>query len=107
MSRSGDTRALVWCRPPHADGSYDVRERRAPRDKEDPMQLSARNQLHGRVKSITEGNVMAEVIVEVAGQELVSAITKNSVRLLGLKEGTPVLAVIKATEVLLATEDGR
>jgi molybdate transport system regulatory protein len=71
------------------------------------MQLSARNQIQGRVKSITEGGVMAEVVVDVAGQELVSAITKSSVRRLGLTEGTPVLAVIKATEVLLATEDGR
>ena len=56
--------------------------------------------------SITTGEVMAEVVVDVAGQEIVSAITKGSVERLGLAPGAPVLVVIKATEVLLATDAG-
>ena len=68
------------------------------------MELSARNQLRGTVKSVTLGSVMAEVVVDLNGQEVVSAITRGSAELLGLAEGTPVTVVIKATEVLLATD---
>jgi molybdopterin-binding protein len=69
------------------------------------MQLSARNQFKGRVKSVKLGTVMAEVTVEIGGgQEMVSAITRESADRLGLSEGTEVTAVIKATEVLIAKE---
>ena len=68
------------------------------------MELSARNQLKGTVKSVTLGNVMAEVVVDVNGAEVVSAITKGSAERLGLREGSEVTVVIKATEVLLATD---
>jgi molybdopterin-binding protein len=68
------------------------------------MELSARNQLKGTVKSVTLGNVMAEVVVDVNGSEVVSAITKGSAERLGLHEGSQVTVVIKATEVLLATD---
>jgi molybdopterin-binding protein len=67
------------------------------------MQISARNQLQGRVTSITTGEVMAEVTVDVGGNEIVSAITKSSVERLGLSEGSDVVVIIKATEVMLAT----
>ena len=63
--------------------------------------LSARNQLPARVKSVKLGNVMAEVVVEVAGHEIVSAITRGSAEALDLKPGDNVKAVIKATEVLI------
>jgi molybdate transport system regulatory protein len=68
------------------------------------MQLSARNQLQGTVTGIQLGGVMAEVTVDVGGEELVSVITRKSVEGLGLKEGDPIVVVIKATEVLLARE---
>jgi molybdopterin-binding protein len=68
------------------------------------MKVSARNQLSGTVKSVKLGNVMAEVVVEVAGSEVVSAITRRSAEDLNLKPGTPVTVIIKATEVMLATE---
>ena len=52
------------------------------------MKISARNQLAGTVKSVTEGAVMAEVVVEVAGgHEVVAAITAESARNLGLGRG--------------------
>ncbi len=68
------------------------------------MQLSARNQLQGTVTEIQLGGVMAEVTVDVGGKELVSVITRKSAEGLGLKEGDPIVVVIKATEVMLARE---
>jgi molybdopterin-binding protein len=66
------------------------------------MELSARNQLPGTVKEVKLGTVMAEVIVDVAGHEVVSAITRSSVERLALKAGDAVTVVIKSTEVMLA-----
>jgi molybdopterin-binding protein len=68
------------------------------------MELSARNQLRGTVKSVTLGNVMAEVIVDIGGQEIASAITRGSVERLGFAEGDEVVAIVKATEVMLGKE---
>ena len=65
------------------------------------MQLSARNQLKGTVKSVKTGSVMAEVVLDVGGNELVAAITKGSVDRLGIKTGDQVTAIIKATEIVL------
>ena len=65
------------------------------------MQISARNQLKGRVKEVVLGTVMAEVVVDVGGQELASAITRRSAEALGLKAGESVTAIIKATEVII------
>jgi molybdopterin-binding protein len=68
------------------------------------MELSARNQLKGTITGILLGGVMAEVTVDVNGQELVSVVTRKSAENLGLKEGDTITVVIKATEVLLARE---
>ncbi len=69
------------------------------------MRLSARNQLAGTVQSIKEGVITAEVVVKLAGgEEIVAVITVESVHGLGLKVGEPVRAIIKSTEVLIATE---
>ena len=66
------------------------------------MELSARNQLPATVKSVTLGGIMAEVVLELdGGQELVAAITRGSAERLGLEAGQPVLAVVKATEVMI------
>lgn len=65
------------------------------------MAISARNQLTATVKAVTLGNVMAEVVMDVGGQEIVAAITKGSAESLGLKQGDAVTAVIKATEVMV------
>jgi molybdopterin-binding protein len=69
------------------------------------MKLSARNQLTGTVTSVELGAVMAEVTVDVAGQQIVSAITRASAERLGLAEGQPVTVLIKATEVMLGVDD--
>ena len=69
------------------------------------MRLSARNQLQGTVVSVDLGSVMAIVVVRLAGgDEIVSAITKESAEDLGLREGDSVTAVIKATEVMVGKE---
>jgi molybdate transport system regulatory protein len=70
------------------------------------MKISARNQLSGTVKTVTEGAVMSEVVVEVdGGHEVVAAITAESARRLGLEPGKRVLAIIKSTEVMLGVDD--
>lgn len=70
------------------------------------LQISARNQFPAKVKSITLGSVMAEVVLELAGgQELVSAVTRASVERLQLRAGVAVLAIIKATEVVLGKDE--
>jgi molybdopterin-binding protein len=66
--------------------------------------LSARNQFRGTVKSVKLGGIMAEVVVAVAGLEIVSAITRASAEELGLKAGDEVTAVIKSTEVLIGKD---
>lgn len=67
------------------------------------MELSARNQLRGSVKSVKLGTIMSEVAVDIGGQEIVAAITRSSAERLGLQEGSVVTVVIKATEVMIAT----
>ena len=72
------------------------------------MKISARNQLRGTVESVRTGQVMAEVIVKLTGGErIVSAITAESAKALGLAAGKSVTAIIKSTEVILGVEDDR
>lgn len=66
------------------------------------MEISARNQLKGRVSSVKLGTVMAEVVVRVGDNDVVAAITRGSVERMGIKEGDQITVVIKATEVMLA-----
>jgi molybdopterin-binding protein len=69
------------------------------------MQLSARNQLKGRVQSVTSATVMAEVVVQLPdGQQIVAAITRGSAERLGLQPGDEVVAIIKSTEVIIGKE---
>jgi molybdopterin-binding protein len=63
--------------------------------------LSARNQFKGTIKSVKLGQVMAEVVIEVAGLEFVSLISRGSAERMNLKEGDEASAVIKATEVMV------
>ena len=67
------------------------------------MEISARNQLKGTVRSVELGAIMSEVVVDVGDQQIVSAITKASAERLGLEAGKDVTVIIKATEVMLAT----
>jgi len=69
------------------------------------MQISARNVMKGRVKSINTGAVNTEVVIEVGGgTEIVSIVTKTSAEELGLTEGSEVYAVVKASDVMIAID---
>ena len=69
------------------------------------MNISARNQLKGKIKTVKPGSVMAEIIVELAGgQEIVAAITLGSAETLNLKPGDDVTAIIKSTDVMIGKE---
>ncbi|MGD0235567.1 MAG: TOBE domain-containing protein [Syntrophorhabdales bacterium] len=69
------------------------------------MKISARNMLKGKVSRVVHGAVNTEVEVELAGgMKLVSIITKTSAENLALKEGKEVYAVIKASNVMIATD---
>ena len=69
------------------------------------MKLSARNQLAGTVKSVNQGAAIANVELDVDGQRLIASITVEAARELGVAEGQPVTAIIKASDVILATAD--
>lgn len=67
------------------------------------MQISARNQLKGKVTNVIEGAVNTEVELELeGGQKIVSIITKSSADSLGVKVGEEMIAVVKASSVMIA-----
>jgi len=69
------------------------------------MKLSAKNQLKGKVKSITTGAVNSEVVIELNGGDIItSIITKGSVESLGLKVGGAAYAIIKASNVIVGVD---
>lgn len=69
------------------------------------MEVSARNQIKGTVKSINADQVMAEVVITLpGGSELVSVITAESAQRLQLAVGREVTVLIKSTDVMLASE---
>ena len=66
------------------------------------MQLSARNQLEGKVTGVELGTVMANIKIEIDDPNVITAvITKESAEKLGLSEGDDVTAIIKSTEVII------
>ncbi|HTU94697.1 MAG TPA: TOBE domain-containing protein [Solirubrobacteraceae bacterium] len=68
------------------------------------MKLSARNQLPGTVQQVNRGAAIANVVVDVGGQRIVSSITVEAADELGLTEGSAVTVIVKASDVILATE---
>ncbi len=70
------------------------------------MKLSARNILKGTISKISQGAVNSEIIIQLpGGLEVVSIITKSSVKSLGLKKGKEVYAVIKASNVMIGVDE--
>lgn len=66
--------------------------------------INVRNQFRGKVKEIIEGPVLSEVDVETpSGAIVTSVITTRSVKELQLAVGKDVVALVKATEVSIAT----
>lgn len=69
------------------------------------MRISARNKLPGRVERITRGAATANVTVAVAGMTMTAAITVDAVEELGITEGSDVVVIVKASDVMLAVND--
>ncbi len=97
----------VAARRPAAKSALPSSERgcRTPRSKENIVQLSARNQISARVTAINTGEAIANVELDANGVRLVASITVEAVRQLGLAVGAEVTAVIKASDVMIATGD--
>ena len=69
------------------------------------MKISARNVLQGKVKKLIHGAVNSEITIELPGGiQIVSIITKSSAKNLALKKGKEVYAVVKASNVMIATD---
>lgn len=68
------------------------------------MRISAENVLHGTITDITAGAVDGLVKLDVNGQTITSNISAQAIRDLGLKVGTPAIAIIKASNVMMTLE---
>jgi molybdopterin-binding protein len=69
------------------------------------MKLSARNVLKGRVVSVEMGAVTAHVKIDIGGGTVVtSSITVEAARDLALKQGDTAYAVIKSSDVIVASD---
>lgn len=70
------------------------------------MKLSARNVIKGTIVAIDTGPIMASVKIDIGGGQVITAvITANSAKELGLVPSGSVYAIVKSTEVMLATDD--
>jgi molybdopterin-binding protein len=70
------------------------------------MALSTRNRLPGTITEVVKGGAAAKVSLDVEGNKMVALITRESADELGLQEGQRVLALVKATDVMIQTQDG-
>lgn len=70
--------------------------------KVEDMKLSARNQLAGTVVDVHKGATTSHVVIDVGGTKLFASITNEAVAELGLEKGKPAIAVIKASDVMVA-----
>lgn len=69
------------------------------------MKISARNQLKGKIVSIKEGAVNAIVVLDIGGDNKISAtISMDAVKELGLAEGKDAYAIVKATSVMVGID---
>jgi molybdopterin-binding protein len=69
------------------------------------MKISARNQIPGKVVSLTEGPATAVVELDCNGLRLVASITVEAARELGIAAGRDVTAIVKASDVMLGVAD--
>jgi molybdopterin-binding protein len=69
------------------------------------MKISARNQFKGKILDVKKGATTAHVRLEIApGQVITSSITNEAVEELGLKAGGSAIAIIKASNVMIAVD---
>ena len=66
------------------------------------MKLSARNQISGKIVSITPGAVNGSIKVDIGGGTIITAnITEEAIAELGLADGEAVTVIIKASDVMI------
>ncbi len=69
--------------------------------------ISARNQIKGKIKSISRCTINAEIIIITdSGLEISSIITAGSCVQLGLEPGMEIIALIKSSDVMVAVGNG-
>ena len=68
------------------------------------MKLSARNQLKGRIVTVTRGATTSHVRIDIGGAIVTSSITNEAVDELKLAAGQEAYAVIKASDVMVAID---
>jgi molybdopterin-binding protein len=68
------------------------------------MKISARNVLKGKVVEVKKGATTAHVRIDVNGAVVTASITNEAVDELGLKAGMTASAVIKSSDVMVATD---
>lgn len=68
------------------------------------MKLSARNQLKGKIVDVKKGATTAHVRIDIGGQIVTSSITNESVDELQLVAGKSVIAIVKASSVMIAVD---
>ena len=70
------------------------------------MKMSTRNRLPGTITEVVKGEAAARVSMQVGDNHVVALITRESADELGLESGKQVVALVKATDVMVMTEDG-
>ncbi|MDQ3430584.1 MAG: TOBE domain-containing protein [Actinomycetota bacterium] len=70
------------------------------------MKMSARNRLPGTITEIAKGEAAAKVSLQVGDNHMVALITRESADELGLEVGQQVTALVKATDVMVLTDEG-
>jgi molybdate transport system regulatory protein len=71
----------------------------------EPVNTSARNQLCGTVERVVDGAVNAEIVIKLAGGNLITAmITEGSTQSMGFKVGDKACAIIKASHVIIGVD---
>jgi molybdopterin-binding protein len=69
------------------------------------MKISARNKLKGKILEVKKGATTAHVRLEIAPSQIVTAsITNEAVEELGLKSGATAIAIVKASDVMIAID---
>src|SRR5918993_2329222 len=79
------------------------RRRTAAEMDESLVGLSARNRLHGFIDEVRVDGLLAQVRLRVGDQSLTAVITADAVRALKLRRGDDAIAIVKSTEVMIAT----
>jgi molybdopterin-binding protein len=70
------------------------------------LRISTRNRLPGTVTEVVKGEAAAKVAIQVGDNHVVALITRESADELGLEPGKEVMALVKATDVMILTEEG-